>query len=178
MLRNMVSQNPATEFHAGAIFRWFGVRMNSHKARNQAGCEQEHSCLRLQGRNLRNNIVIRVGACSRHWACYSCLCRENARLWVHPCLWGKMQERLGETIFAENQGPDTSVSPSALGLVGPITSSLKSSRVVSLLHYVVMTHGQCLTMSHQGTQAHRARTTAPSGDPRRPKGFRVISSWK
>ena len=43
------SQNPATEFHAGPIFRWFGVRMNSHTAQHQAGCEQGDKCLRLQG---------------------------------------------------------------------------------------------------------------------------------
>lgn len=153
--------------------------MNSRTAQQQAGCEQEDSCLRLQGRNLRNNIVIRVGACSRHSACYFCLCREKARLWVHPCLCGKMQ-LIFETIFGQNQGPDTSVSPYTSGLVGSTTtrasqtSSLKSSRLVSFL---CLPGDDTQAVPNHVTPRHPS-TPCPQNSPQRgsPMGQKALES--
>lgn len=58
--------------------------MNSHMARQLAGCEQGDNCLRLQGgicgitQSLEWDLA--PGICS----CYSCFCRGQACPWVHP----------------------------------------------------------------------------------------------
>lgn len=79
--------------------------------------------------NLWNNIVIRVGACSRHLLVLFLLLQGTGVPMGASTLCETMQEILDKTIFGQKQDPHTSDSPYILGMVQPTTPRLHKPQV-------------------------------------------------